>query len=127
MERIHISHEIGGAVPWLIFLVLLSIEAGPIFFKMMMNKGVYDYLVENNKSRFQAYNGIVFSHELIQGKDGTTYAEKRDFLEVDLEIESKKLQLKNQSQLTSDVIEQWHRKKKKDIGENPENFYSENT
>ena len=127
MERIHISHEIGGAVPWLIFLVLLSIEAGPIFFKMMMNKGVYDYLVENNKSRFQAYNGIVFSHELLEGKDGTTYAEKRDFLEVDLEIESKKLQLKNQSQLTSDVIKQWHQKKKKDIGENPENFYSENT
>jgi len=47
MKRIHISHEIGGAVPWVILLLLLAIETGPIFFKMMLVKGAYDYLVEN--------------------------------------------------------------------------------
>lgn len=47
MKRIHISHEIGGLVPWAILLMLLAIETGPIFFKMMLTKGAYDYMREN--------------------------------------------------------------------------------
>ena len=125
MLRIHISHEIGGVVPWLIFLILLSIEAGPIFFKMMMTKGAYDFLVENNKKRFEAYNGIVFSSELVQGKDGANYAERVDYLEVENEVETKKQQISKQAELTTDIMQQWLTKKKDNIKENPENFYSE--
>jgi hypothetical protein len=125
MERIHISHDIGGVVPWLIFLVLLSIEAGPIFFKMMMNKGVYEYLVDNNKERFKAHNGVVVSDQLVHGKDGATHAEKVDYLEVEKEIEAKKMQLEKQSDLTSDIIDKWHAKKKDDINANPESYYTE--
>lgn len=47
MKRIQISHEIGGLVPWAILLLLLAIETGPIFFKMMLTKGAYDYMSEN--------------------------------------------------------------------------------
>ena len=125
MERIHISHAIGGVVPWLIFLVLLSIEAGPIFFKMMMNKGVYEYLVDNNKERFKAHSGVVVSDQLVHGKDGATHAERIDYLEVEKEIEAKKMQLEKQSDLTSVIIDKWHTKKKDDINTNPESFYTE--
>jgi hypothetical protein len=125
MERIHISHDIGGVVPWLIFLVLLSIEAGPIFFKMMMNKGVYEYLVDNNKERFKAHNGVVVSDQLVHGKDGATHAERVDYLEVEKEIEAKKMQLEKQSDLTSVIIDKWHTKKKDDINTNPESYYTE--
>jgi hypothetical protein len=125
MERIHISHDIGGVVPWLIFLVLLSIEAGPIFFKMMMNKGVYEYLVDNNKERFKAHSGVVVSDQLVHGKDSAIHAERVDYLEVEKEIEAKKMQLEKQSDLTSDIIEKWHAKKKDDINTNPESYYTE--
>jgi len=125
MERIHISHAIGGVVPWLIFLVLLSIEAGPIFFKMMMNKGVYEYLVDNNKERFKAHSGVVVIDQLVHGKDGTNYAERVDYLEVEKEIEAKKMQLEKQSDLTSVIIDKWHTKKKDDINTNPESYYTE--
>ena len=125
MERIHISHDIGGVVPWLIFLVLLSIEAGPIFFKMMMNKGVYDYLVDNYKERFKAHNGVVVSDQLVHGKDGATHAERVDYLEVEKEVEAKKMQLEKQSDLTSVIIDKWHTKKKDDINSNPESYYTE--
>jgi hypothetical protein len=125
MERIHISHDIGGVVPWLIFLVLLSIEAGPIFFKMMMNKGVYEYLVDNYKERFKAHNGVVVSDQLVHGKDGATHAERVDYLEVEKEVEAKKMQLEKQSDLTSVIIEKWHTKKKDDINSNPESYYTE--
>ena len=125
MERIHISHDIGGVVPWLIFLVLLSIEAGPIFFKMMMNKGVYEYLVDNNKERFKAHSGVVVIDQLVHGKDGATHAERIDYLEVEKEIEAKKMQLEKQSDLTSVIIDKWHTKKKDDINTNPESYYTE--
>ena len=125
MERIHISHAIGGVVPWLIFLVLLCIEAGPIFFKMMMNKGVYEYLVDNNKERFKAHSGVVVIDQLVHGKDGANHAERIDYLEVEKEIEAKKMQLEKQSDLTSVIIDKWHTKKKDDINTNPESYYTE--
>ncbi len=58
MMRIHISHEIGGAVPWVILLLLLSIEVGPIFFKLMLIEGAYDALVENQKRLAAARYGV---------------------------------------------------------------------
>ena len=58
MKRIQISHEIGGYVPLFILLLLLAIETGPIFFKMMLRKGAYDYLVENEMRVTAARAGI---------------------------------------------------------------------
>jgi hypothetical protein len=58
MKRIQISHEIGGVVPWVILLLLLAIETGPIFFKMMLRKGAYDYLLENEMRLATARAGI---------------------------------------------------------------------
>jgi hypothetical protein len=125
LERIHISHDIGGVVPWMIFLVLLSIEAGPIFFKMMMQKGVYEYLIENNKRRFLSMNGIVVEEILIEDKHDVKHAEKINFLESDKESIAKKQQLEKESELTEKVINQWHEKKKGEIDSNPEKFYNE--
>ncbi|HKP64251.1 MAG TPA: DUF4407 domain-containing protein [Polyangiales bacterium] len=58
LKRIHISHEIGGLVPWAILLLLLAVETGPIFFKMMLVKGSYDYMLENQKRLSAARLGI---------------------------------------------------------------------
>ena len=58
MKRIQISHEIGGVVPLFILLLLLAIETGPIFFKMMVRKGAYDYLQENAMRLATASAGI---------------------------------------------------------------------
>jgi Domain of unknown function (DUF4407) len=58
LKRIEISHAIGGAVPWAIMLLLLAVETGPIFFKMMLVKSSYDYLLENQKRVAAASEGI---------------------------------------------------------------------
>jgi len=58
LKRIHISHQIGGSVPWAILLLLLAVETGPIFFKMMLQKGCYDLLLENQKRLAAARLGI---------------------------------------------------------------------
>jgi hypothetical protein len=58
MKRIQISHEIGGWVPVFILLLLLAIETGPIFFKMMLRRGAYDQLQENEARIAAARAGI---------------------------------------------------------------------
>ena len=58
LMRIRIAHEVGGYLPWLIMLLLLSIELSPIFFKMFMTKSTYDYLKENQHQQILADHGI---------------------------------------------------------------------
>ena len=96
LKRIQISHEIGGMVPWLILMVFLCIEMGPIFFKMMMTKGVYDFMVENNNHKRNVENGIYREDFVYEGKDGLIHLEKYRFLDVEnakLEIEAQRLAL----------------------------------
>ena len=125
LERIHISHEIGGWVPWIIFFVLLSIEAGPIFFKMMMVRGAYDYLVENNKKKIQAQHGVLITEKLIDTVNGAKEGEKVSYLEVDHELFIKQKQLEEQSKNAEKVVKKHSEKIAKDIDENPSNFYTE--
>jgi hypothetical protein len=63
VERIKISHEIGGLIPIFIMLMFIVIEITPILFKMMMTKTPYDYLSENKNQLIYAKNGIAFHHE----------------------------------------------------------------
>jgi hypothetical protein len=77
MKRIQISHEIGGYVPIFILLLLLAIETGPIFFKMMLRKGAYDYLVENEKRVTAARAGIEIDAQIY-------LAETREEIRVDV-------------------------------------------
>lgn len=70
MKRIEISHEIGGAVPIFILLLLLAIETGPIFFKMMLRKGAYDYLVENEMRIVAARAGIEIDAQIYLTESG---------------------------------------------------------
>ncbi len=70
MKRIQISHEIGGVVPWVILLLLLAIETGPIFFKMMLRRGAYDYLLENELRLATARAGIELDAQIYETESG---------------------------------------------------------
>jgi len=70
MKRIHISHAIGGMVPWAIMLLLLAVETGPIFFKMMLIRGTYDYEVENSKKLATARLGIDLDSQIFLSETG---------------------------------------------------------
>jgi hypothetical protein len=77
MKRIQISHEIGGSVPVFILLLLLAIETGPIFFKMMLRRGAYDYLQESALRLAAARAGVEI--------DAQIYAEgTREEIRVDI-------------------------------------------
>ena len=127
LKRIQISHEIGGIIPWVILCVFLCIEMGPIFFKMMMNKGVYDYMVENYNFKRQVENGIYKEDHLYEGKNGIIHMEKYRYLEVDLAKEEKLKKIEKQKQINESVIDEWSSKTLKDVKVNPTSFYTTGT
>lgn len=124
VERLEISHEIGHI--WLfILLMFLAIEMGPIFFKMMVSKGVYEFLCDNQYKKMKAKQGIIEIESTIDAKDGTKIAASTRYLEYELERDNKQSELDKQKDLSKDIIDNWHSKKKKDIQEKPDDFYSE--
>ena len=58
LKRIQIAHDLSPTMSLMLTLLLMSIEMAPIFFKMMLTKGAYDYLAENQKELARARAGI---------------------------------------------------------------------
>jgi len=125
LARLEISHRIGFWLGWAITLILLSIEMGPIFFKMMMNKGVYDYMVENNNFKRQVENGIYKEDHLYEGKNGLIHMEKYRYLEVELSKEEKLKKIEKQKQINESIIDEWSTKTLNDVKDNPSTYYTE--
>jgi hypothetical protein len=122
LKRIQISHEIGGVIPWVILAVFLCIEMGPIFFKMMMTKGAYDYMVENFNHKIQTENGVFKEDKLYEGKNGLIHMEKYRYADVELAKHEREEKLKEQKRITSEIVTKWGDKKMGEIKENPDAF-----
>jgi hypothetical protein len=125
LKRIQISHEIGGIVPWVILLVFLCIEMGPIFFKMMMTKGVYDFLVENYNNRRNVENGIYREDHIYEGSKGLVHMEKWCFLDVELAKLEKQKKIVSQEKINDEIIKQWETEKIKDVQKEPRKYFTE--
>jgi hypothetical protein len=125
LKRIQISHEIGGMVPWVILFVFLCIEMGPIFFKMMMTKGVYDFMVENHNNRRNVENGIYREDHLYEGSKGLIHLEKWRFLDVELTKAEKERKLEAQMKINTEIVSQWEKKKIADIQADPTAYFTE--
>ena len=125
LKRIQISHEIGGLIPWVILAVFLCIEMGPIIFKMMMNKGPYDYMVENFNYRMQVKNGIVKEERIFEGEKGMMLMEKVNYLEVENDHKEKVEKLKAQNELSKKVVGIWSSAKMKEVDADPTKFYED--
>lgn len=92
MKRIQISHEIGGFIPWAILLLLLAVETGPIFFKMMLVKSTYDYMLENQLRVSTASLGIeVDSHVFLNERQEEIHVDRYHQAGVVLESSRRKL------------------------------------
>jgi hypothetical protein len=125
LKRIQISHEIGGIVPWIILLVFLCIEMGPIFFKMMMTKGVYDFMVENYNHRRNVENGIYREDYIYEGKNGVIHMEKWRYLEVESAKKEKESKTQKQDEINTAIINKWGESKTQDVAQNPNKYFTE--
>ena len=125
LKRIQISHEIGGLIPWIILAVFLCIEMGPIFFKMMMTKGAYDYMVENNNHRMNMENGIFKEDKIYEGKNGIIHMEKYRYLEVESTRLEKERKIAQLDKINEEVINQYGKLKIDAVKKDPTKFITE--
>jgi hypothetical protein len=125
LKRIQISHEVGGVIPWIIFLVILCIEMGPIFFKMMLTKGPYDYMVENQNYLLNVENGVLKEDHIYQGTDGIIHMEKYRYLEVEKAKKDKEAKLEALGRINQHIIGSWEQIKMKQVSDNPQAHYKE--
>lgn len=126
LKRIQISHEIGGWIPWIIFGVFLCIEMGPIFFKMMLNKGPYDYMVENYNKLRQVEAGVVSESLLYESVNGVMHMEKYTYLDYETAKAEREEKMAKQKDLNKQIIEEWNKVTSKEIKDNPSKFIKSN-
>jgi hypothetical protein len=98
---------------------------GPIFFKMMMTKGVYDFLVENYKLRREVENGIFREDFIYEGKNGAIHMEKWRYLDVESAKYEKINKINSTNKINKEIIEHWENQKRKQINEDPNKFFTE--
>ncbi len=110
MKRIQISHEIGGMVPWAILLLLLAVETGPIFFKMMLVPGTYDYMLENAKRVSTARLGIELESQVFLSETGEEIRIDT-FHEVNAVLDEERRRLASEAELSESV----HRRFRSDL------------
>ena len=123
LARIEISHELSWLMGLVLTFVFLSIEMGPIFFKMMMTKGAYDYMVENFNLRQNIENGIIREEHLYEGKNGALLMEKYRYLQVEAIQKEKEEALEAQKALTTEIVGSWKNAQLKELQNNPNDFH----
>lgn len=116
MKRIHISHEIGGFVPWAILLLLLAVETGPIFFKMMLVTSTYDHLLENAKRLATARAGIEVDAQLLLTETNEEVHVDR-FHQVEARVAEEKRRAESEAKLADAVHERFRAAKSEEIRE----------
>jgi hypothetical protein len=125
LERIKLAHEIAGwVISLFITLLFMAIELTPIFFKLMLIKGPYDYLEENIKELIKAERGIEIKYNYYQDKEG----HERDMVvhhEVIRLLKEKIQVLESQSELSDQALKSWKEKKMDDVKARPEQYITE--
>ena len=124
--RIQLAEEVAGPrISWFITLLFMVIELTPIFFKMMLIKGPYDFMDDNVKELARAESGIEIIYNYYEDVKGME-AHKIVNHGAELKQKERLLILKAQEELNEDIIRKWKEKKKKDIESNPDNYIEEN-
>jgi hypothetical protein len=126
LERISIAHDIGYWLGIALTLIFLCIEMGPIFFKLMLTKGPYDYMVENQNYLLNVENGVLKEDHIYQGTDGIIHMEKYRYLEVEKAKKDKEAKLEALGRINQHIIGSWEQIKMNQVSQNPQAHYTEN-
>lgn len=123
MKRIQIAEEIAPVASWMLTCLLIVLEIAPIFFKMMLTIGPYDYFCENVKRIAIASRGI----ELKEHLDGKESVELKDaiYYQADTLLEHETGKLLVERELTRLAQQQFQARVAMDIETNPHKYMSE--
>lgn len=121
--RIKIAHEKGGTISTLLTLLLMIIEVGPIFFKMMMPRGPYHSLSDNQVEIVRAKNAIATERIVAPGEE--TDGESRDrFHRAETILEFEAGTLATERRLAAHARKRFEEATMREIDEDPYKFIS---
>ncbi len=121
VKRITVAHEKYPIPSALLSLLLIIIEVAPIFFKMMLEKGPYELLVENQKRITQAKHAIE-SQIHITTESGSINVVGETFHQADLISSFEVGNLNVERALTQRIQENYERDTIADIDRNPSDY-----
>lgn len=123
--RLKLAHEQAGwVISLFITLLFVVIELTPIFFKMMLIKGPYDYMDDNIKDLARAESGIEVIYNYYEDAQGIE-AHKVVNHAAELKKKEKILIIQAQEELNEKIIQNWKKDKLIDIENNPSKYISE--
>ena len=120
--RIKVAHEISPLASYMLTALLMVLEIAPIFFKMMLTLGPYDYFNENQKRISLAVRGIHL-------REGLTHENAKELHVHDMVYEQAERagrheigKLKIEQELTRVAQEKFEEITKSDIVSNPDKY-----
>ena len=123
--RIQLAEEVAGFwISLFITLLFMVIELTPIFFKMMLTKGPYDFMDDNVKELARAESGIEIIYNYYEDGKGME-AHKVVNHGAELKRKERISIIKAQEELNEQIINNWKENKKKDVDQNPDKYISE--
>lgn len=124
LERLKLAHQVSGFwISLFITLLFVVIELTPIFFKMMLIKGPYDYMDENVKELSRAELGIEVEYNFYTDKEGLDKHKVTNHAAENKRREKLAL-LKAQDEMNQKIIEEWKKRELKRIEANPDDYIS---
>lgn len=120
IKRMQLAGAIAPVASWMLTALLIALEVAPIFFKMMVSIGPYDYLSENIKRVAIASRGIGLK-ERVDGKEGV---EVKDaiYYEADTALEHEVGKFRVEQELSRVAYQEYQSRVAKDIRKNPDRY-----
>ena len=127
IKRIIVAHEVGGKAYWILAALLMIIEIAPVFFKMMIPRGPYLNLVDNQNEIVNAKNGII--QEQLETESsiwGKTVILKQKYLQAESLSDVNKAQMQTELKLIHEILSKHEEKITGEIKEDYQKFMSPN-
>lgn len=125
--RMKLAHEAAGLViTFFLMGIFMAIELTPIFFKLMMVKGPYDFLQDHLKELVNASHGIERSNIYKAMENGKQVeVEQFTYNMAVKELELKKKMMDVQKELSEAILDKWKEDKKEDISKDYKKYIEE--
>lgn len=125
LVRIKLAHDVAGTtISLFITLLFMAIELTPIFFKMMLIQGPYDYMSDNVKELMKAEMAIQVKHDYYKDKKGI----ERNLViyhQAETLIDEKVKWAETQREVNRKAIDKWKEKQETEIDRDLSGFIKE--
>ncbi len=122
IKRIQIAHKIAPIASYMLTALLMVLEIAPIFFKMMLTLGPYDFFNENQKRIALATRGIHLRDEAVNAAGQVAHLHDMRYAQAERAQKHEVGKLDIEQALTGVAQDRFRELTKSDIEANPDKY-----